>query len=127
MGKRESAHRAAAPGLVGREAAGIIGHRYVVVPWLPPESRGTLDDYRRLAEEFNRLGEESKRSGVRVAYHNPDFEFSALEGQLPYDVLLAGTDPASVAFELDLMWITKGGQDPLDYSRGTPVVSRWCT
>lgn len=97
------------------DAASIIGHRYVVVPWLPPESRGTLDDFRRLADEFNRLGEESKRSGVRFAYHNHDFEFSPLEGQLPYDLLLARTDPARVAFELDLMWITKGGQDPLDY------------
>jgi sugar phosphate isomerase/epimerase len=101
------------PGVL--DAAGIIGHRYVVVPWLPPESRGTLDDFRRLADEFNRLGEESKRSGVRFAYHNHDFEFSPLEGQLPYDVLLAGTDPANVAFELDLMWISKGGQDPLAY------------
>jgi len=34
---------------------------------------------------------------------------------LPYDVLLAETDPANVALELDLFWITKGGQDPLKY------------
>lgn len=97
------------------DAASIIGHRYIVVPWFPPESRGTLADFRRLADEFNRLGEESKRSGIRFAYHNHDFEFSSLDGQLPYDVLLAQTDPASVAFELDLMWIAKGGQDPLTY------------
>ena len=97
------------------DAASIIGHRYVVVPWLPPELRKTVDDFRRLADEFTRLGEESQRSGIRFAYHNHDFEFSPLEGQLPYDVLLARTDPANVAFELDLMGITKGGQNPVDY------------
>jgi sugar phosphate isomerase/epimerase len=97
------------------DAASIIGHRYVVVPWLPPEARRTLDDFRRIAAEFNRLGEEAKRSGIRFAYHNHDFEFSPLNGQLPYDVLLAETDPASVALELDLMWMIQGGQDPLTY------------
>jgi sugar phosphate isomerase/epimerase len=97
------------------DAARVIGHRYVVVPWLPPEMRDTLDAYQRLAEELNRLGEKARQRGVRFAYHNHDFEFTRLEGRLPYGVLLAGTDPANVAFELDLMWITKGGQDPLSY------------
>lgn len=97
------------------DAAGVIGHRYVVVPWLPPEIRRTLDDYRRLGAEFNRLGEQAKGNGIRLAYHNHDFEFTRLEGRLPYDILLAETDPANVALELDLMWITKGGQDPLSY------------
>jgi sugar phosphate isomerase/epimerase len=96
-------------------AANVIGHRYVVLPWLPPESRRTLDDFKRLAAECNRLGQEAKRAGLRFAYHNHDFEFAPLDGRLPYDVLLAETDPADVALELDLFWITKGGQDPLRY------------
>ncbi len=49
------------------------------------------------------------------AYHNHDFEFTPLEGRLPYDVLLAETDPQLVQLEIDLYWITKGGQDPLAY------------
>ena len=96
-------------------AANVIGHRYVVLPWLPPKSRRTLDDFKRLAAECNRLGEEAKRAALRFAYHNHDFEFAPLDGRLPYDVLLAETDPANVALELDLFWITKGGQDPLKY------------
>jgi sugar phosphate isomerase/epimerase len=97
------------------DAARIIGHRYIVVPWLPPESRRTLDDFKRLAAEFDRLGEEAKRVEIRFAYHNHDFEFAPLDGRLPYDVLLAETEPGNVALELDLFWITKGGQDPLAY------------
>jgi sugar phosphate isomerase/epimerase len=102
------------------ETANIIGHRYVVIPWLSPEDRRTTTDLKRRAAEFNRLGEVAKRVGIRFAYHNHDFEFMPLEGRIPYDVLLAETEPGNVAFELDLMWITKGGQDPLRYFASYP-------
>lgn len=97
------------------DTASKLGHRYVVVPWLPEEDRRTLDDLKRMAAEFNRLGEEARRAGVRFGYHNHDFEFAPVEGRPLYDVLLTETDPALVAFELDLMWIDKAGQDPLTY------------
>lgn len=32
-----------------------------------------------------------------------------------YDVLVDGTDPDLVFFELDLYWIVTAGRDPLDY------------
>lgn len=97
------------------DTANIIGHRYLVIPWLAPEDRRTLDDLKRRAAEFNRLGEEAKRAGLRFGYHNHDFEFAPLEGRIPYDVLLTETDPGHVTFELDLMWISKGRQDPVRY------------
>jgi sugar phosphate isomerase/epimerase len=87
----------------------------VVVPWLPEEDQRTLDAFKRVAAEFNRLGAEASRAGIRFAFHNHDLEFAPIDGRLPYDVLLAETDPACVALELDLMWINKGGQDPLAY------------
>ncbi|MGH7529454.1 MAG: sugar phosphate isomerase/epimerase family protein [Gemmatimonadales bacterium] len=97
------------------EASRVIGHRYIVVPWIPEERRRTLDDYRRVAEDFNRVAAEAKSAGLQFAYHNHDFEFTPLEGRIPFDVLLEHTDPALVQIELDLYWITKGGQDPLSY------------
>ena len=97
------------------ETARVLGHRYVVVPWLPPEQRRTLDDYRRWAERFNRWGEACRAAGVQFAYHNHDFEFTATDGQVPYEVLLAETDPELVKMELDLYWITYAGRDPLTY------------
>ena len=102
------------------EAAQVLGHRYVVVPWLPPEQRQTLDDYRRWAERFNRWGEACKAAGVQFAYHNHDFEFARLDDQVPYDVLLAETDPELVKMELDLYWITYAGHDPLAYLQQHP-------
>ncbi len=97
------------------DAAPVIGHRYLVVAWIPAEQRQTLDAYKRMAQDFNRLAAEARAAGLQFAYHNHDFEFVPLEGRLPFDVLLAETDPTLVQLEMDLYWITKGGQDPLAY------------
>jgi sugar phosphate isomerase/epimerase len=95
--------------------AHTVGHRYLVMPWLDEKDRLNLDAYRRIADRLNRAGEAASRAGLRFAYHNHDFEFTPMENRLPYDVLLEATDPAHVLLELDLYWITKGGQDPLAY------------
>ncbi|QXD14039.1 sugar phosphate isomerase/epimerase [Rhodocaloribacter litoris] len=100
--------------------AAEVGHRYLVVAWLAPEERATLDHYRRHAETFNRAGEACRAAGLQFAYHNHDFEFMDLEGQRPYDLLLAETDPELVQMELDLYWITKAGFDPMTYFEQYP-------
>ncbi len=95
--------------------AAEIGHNYVTVPWIPQDQRRTPDDWKRVAELFNRAGAEAASAGLRFAYHNHDFEFVPVEGEVPFDTLLARTDPALVAFQLDLYWITKSGFDPIEY------------
>lgn len=97
------------------EAAHDIGHKYILVAWLPAEERRSLDDYKRHADLFNRAGEKLKKAGLQFAYHNHDFEFEPLDGQLPFDLLLERMDPELVKLELDLYWIAKGGADPLKY------------
>ena len=100
------------------EAARAIGHRYLVCPWIDEEIRRQPDGWKRAAETLNQAGEASKKAGIQFGYHNHDFEFHPIEGQpdkLPYDILLAETDPQLVKMELDLFWITNGGQDPLAY------------
>lgn len=101
------------------ETAKAVGHEYVVAPWIPEERRMTLDGWKRVAEEFTRVGQLAKDTGIQFAYHNHDFEFPKMEGRIPFDVLLESTDPKLVQLEIDLYWITKGGQDPLAY------FSRW--
>lgn len=97
-----------------------IGHRYLVVASLPPEQRQTLDDYRLWADRFNRAGESARDAGIRFAYHNHAFEFEPLDGQVPYEVLLAETQPDLVALEMDIYWITKAGHDPMTYFTAHP-------
>jgi sugar phosphate isomerase/epimerase len=95
--------------------AKTVEHEYLVVPWLDPSQRRSIDDYRRLAEELNRFGEKVRAAGMRLGYHNHDFELGAMAGSVPLDTLFDRTDPNLVVFELDLYWVTKGGADPLTY------------
>ena len=95
------------------DGARTAGHEYVVVPWVDEAQRRTLDDWRRIAEVCNRSAERAKGAGLRFAYHNHDFEFTPIEGRVPYELLLAETDRSLVQLELDLYWAVKSGQDPL--------------
>jgi sugar phosphate isomerase/epimerase len=100
------------------DAAHIVGQKYIVCPWIDESQRKQPDGWKRAAELFNRAGEGSQKAGIQFAYHNHAFEFipsDALGGKLPYDFLLAETDAKSVKMEMDLCWITVGGQDPLAY------------
>lgn len=92
-----------------------VGHRYLVVPWLDASERKTLDDYRRLADELNTLGERVRNASMILGYHNHDFELEPIEGRVPLDVMLERADPSLVVLELDLYWATKAGADPLTY------------
>jgi sugar phosphate isomerase/epimerase len=95
--------------------ARVLGNRYVVVPWLDVAERRTLADYRAVAAELNALGRAADDIGLRLGYHNHDFELRPIAGTVPYDVLLEETDPSLVAMELDLFWLAKGGGDPSTY------------
>ena len=88
-----------------------LGASYAVFPWLPEDLR---KDWEALGGTLNRLGELAKVRGLKLAYHNHDFEFIATsDGRLPYDIIRESTDPALVGFELDVYWATHGGQDPV--------------
>jgi sugar phosphate isomerase/epimerase len=92
--------------------AAEAGHRWIVFPFLDPRYRRTLDQYRQLADALNAFGERCHDSGMRLAYHNHDFEFHAVEGTVPYDLLVGRSEPGVVEFEVDLYWARHGGRDP---------------
>jgi len=100
--------------------AATVGHQYVVVAYIGAEDRQHIDDYRRITDRFNVVAERANAAGITFAYHNHDFEFEMLEGQVPFDVILTHADPTLVQFEMDLFWILKGGADPFDYFRRYP-------
>ncbi|MGE0883315.1 MAG: sugar phosphate isomerase/epimerase family protein [Blastocatellales bacterium] len=102
------------------EAAKTIGHRYIVCPWLAPEDRKTMDQYKELAATLNKAGEASKKAGIQLAYHNHDFEFMTMDGKLPYDILLGETDKNLVKMELDLYWVAKAKQNALSWMTKNP-------
>ncbi len=100
--------------------AARAGHAWVVVPWLPDDARASLDAWRRTADRLNRMGAAAQAHGLRFAFHNHDSELAPVDGSVPYDLLLAGTDPALVAFELDVYWMTKAGHDPVAWLERHP-------
>jgi sugar phosphate isomerase/epimerase len=108
------------------DAAVELGHRYLIQASLPLPGRRSLDTFRRAAASLNRAGEAARKRGLAIAYHNHDFEFTPAGGMVPYDVLLAETDPSLVSMEMDLYWIAKAGRDPLRYFAAHPGRFRLC-
>ena len=95
------------------EAANELGAKYVVLPAIPEEERKSLDDYKRLAALFNKIGAEAKKYGIRYAYHNHGYGLKKVNGRMPLDIILEQTDPAYVFFEMDLFWTYAGGADAI--------------
>ena len=94
------------------EDAKKVGLKYMVCAWLSPEERGTLDHYKKVADDLNVAGEKCKKAGIQLCYHNHNFEFEQQDGKYPYDILMA-TDKDLVKMEMDIYWIKKAGQDPI--------------
>jgi sugar phosphate isomerase/epimerase len=84
----------------------------VGIPYLVCSSTpfSTSDELKASVETLNKTNEACKKAGLTFAYHNHDAEFKAVDGKIPYDVLLLDT---GVTMELDLCWVTKAGIDPV--------------
>ena len=82
-------------------AANTIGHNYLVLGWLSPEERQTLDQYRQHAQLCSTFGEKCRDAGIQFAWHNHEFEYEAIDGTVPMDLLLAETDSDLVKMEID--------------------------
>jgi len=95
--------------------AQTLGIEYLILAGIDDAEHASLDDYRRWAERFNGFGRKARAAGFRFGYHNHAAELVPIEGQRPYDMLLQGTDPADVVFEMDIYWVLQGGGDPLAY------------
>ena len=105
------------PGVL--EAAQVVGHKYIVCPWIDDEVR-KQGRWKEAAAKFNKAAEASKKAGIQFAYHNHHFEFVPVEGKFAYDVLLEQTDPNLVQMEMDLCWMNIAGQDPIKYFERYP-------
>lgn len=89
----------------------------------PAGTRGgqlSLDDWKWCAEQFNEMGGKVKAAGIKFGYHNHYHEFAPIDGEVPYHVLLKGTDPEKVSFELDCGWSTVAGVNPVEVLREFP-------
>lgn len=102
---------------IGKLAADVhrLGVEYVVVPMFAAHAghEMTAEDWRRTAAQLNAKGAALKREGLRLAYHNHNVEFARYGSRTGYDLLLEGTDPDVVWFEMDVGWVAAAGADPV--------------
>ncbi len=95
------------------DMAAEAGLSYLLCPYIGPQK--SFDDWKRIADGFNKTGELVNKSGLKFGYHNHDYSFRPLDGKIPQEYLLANTDPKNVMFELDLCWIEAAGQDAAEH------------
>ncbi len=95
------------------EAANATGMSYVIVPSIDGDVLKSADQFKQVAEKMNKAAEICKKSGLKLGYHNHNFEWKPVDGTTFYDVLLKNTDPALVHMEMDIFWVVRAGQDPV--------------
>lgn len=74
----------------------------------------TADDWKTNADFLNDKAKALQKAGIKVGYHNHNFEFGPVGKTNGLEILLQNTDPELVTFEMDVGWVAAGGRDPLE-------------
>jgi sugar phosphate isomerase/epimerase len=85
-----------------------LGLTQMIVPSLDGPKKPTMDDVKRAADEYNKMGEQAAKSGIQQGLHNEDFELSMVDGKRTYDLLLELLDPKLVKFQFQVSTISRG-------------------
>jgi sugar phosphate isomerase/epimerase len=95
--------------MAGRVAwAKDVGLTQMIVPSLDGPKKPTMDDVKRAADEYNKMGAESAKAGIQQGLHNENFELTMVEGKRTYDLLLGLLDPNFVNFQFQVSTISQG-------------------
>jgi len=95
------------------EQAASIGIDYLICPWKGPQK--SMDDWKKVTDEFNSYGEICRKAGIKFAYHNHAYSFRAFTGMIPHQFIMDNTDPDLVYHEMDIYWVVTGGANPIEY------------
>ncbi|MFL6354346.1 MAG: sugar phosphate isomerase/epimerase family protein [Bryobacteraceae bacterium] len=91
-----------------------LGLTQMMVPSLEGPRHPTMDDVKRVAEEYNKIAEQSAGAGIQQGLHNEDFELSTVNGKRTYDVLFDVLHPKLVKFQFQISTISRG-YEAVDY------------
>jgi len=94
-----------------------LGVDFMICPMLPKSMQNAMSDFQRAADQLNEWGERAKSLGMRLGFHNHNYEFRSLGQTTGFDILVERTVPDLVCFELDCYWITQAGLDPVTMMR----------
>jgi sugar phosphate isomerase/epimerase len=90
------------------EWAKDLGLTQMLVPSLEGPKDPTMDDVKRVADEYNKMGEQAAKAGIQQGLHNEGFELSTVDGKRTYDILLELLDPKLVKFQFQVSTISRG-------------------
>ncbi|MGF7081645.1 sugar phosphate isomerase/epimerase family protein [Mucilaginibacter sp. UYCu711] len=96
------------------EAAHATGQSHIIIPSINGEFIKTVDECKAVADKMNKAAEILKKEGLKLGYHNHNFEWRPIGGTTFYDTVIDNTDPKLVAMEMDIYWVVRSGKDPLD-------------
>ncbi|WP_264536733.1 sugar phosphate isomerase/epimerase family protein [Flavobacterium sp. N1736] len=102
------------------ETAKVLKSEYLTIPWVDEPFRKNIENYKIIASRLNEAAKMCQKAGLKLAYHNHDFEFQKHDGITGYEILLKETDKELVNFELDLYWVVRSGNDPLQLFKENP-------
>ncbi len=85
-----------------------VGLTQMFVPSLDGPKNPTLDDVKRAADEFNRMGEKTAQAGIQLGLHNEDFEITTIDGKRVYDMLFHLLSPKLIKFQFQVSTIADG-------------------
>jgi len=85
-----------------------VGLTQMLVPSLDGPEKPTMDDVKRAADEYNKIGERAAQAGIQQGLHNEDFEMTTVDGKRTYDLLFQFLDPKLVKFQFQVSTISQG-------------------
>lgn len=94
-----------------------IGCEFVVIPYLTEEYRPGAEKFDEVIQGAKMLGEKANALGMKLCYHNHDFEFVKIDGQYAIDILYREVPAQLLQPEFDTCWVNIGGEDPSGYIR----------
>ncbi len=102
------------------EASAIVGNEYMIIPWVENGHR-TGEYFKKLVDLIGQASDLTRAAGMKLAYHNHDFEFEKdAEGKMFEEILLNTFTQEQLEFELDLYWVVYAGHNPVDWFKKYP-------
>ena len=93
--------------------AKILGLKYVGCAWIPHNGDFDEKTCREAMAVFNHAGDVLARNGMKFFSHTHGYEFQPYQDGTLFDLLMTGTDPKLVSFQMDIFWVVHAGQDPV--------------
>lgn len=102
--------------IADHKAAGMT---YIVTPWMDVPK--TVKDLATYCKYYNEIGKKCRQNGLKYGYHNHAHEFQKVEDKVVMmDYMLENTNPEDVFFEMDVYWVVRGQNSPVDYFNKYP-------